>query len=106
MIQGTISEETSEMEEKNEQTRAAVTVDSPGHPVHLETSVAVMCGKIFIWGFSLWWSEVKMPRTEKALQPGHENQKHRLDLSAVSVWLSLFPMADLEKSARGGHKYF
>lgn len=34
-IQGTISEQTSEMEEKNEQTRAALTVDSPGHPVHL-----------------------------------------------------------------------
>lgn len=46
-----------------------------------------------------------MPETEKALRSGHEKQKHRLALSALSVWLSLFPMADLEKSARGGHEY-
>lgn len=32
--------------------------------------------------------------------------KHRLALSAFSLPLSLFPMADLEKSARGGHEYF
>lgn len=47
-----------------------------------------------------------MLETEKALQSGHEKQKHRPALSALSLPLSLFPMADWEKSARGGHEYF
>lgn len=44
-----------------------------------------------------------MPETEKALQSGHEKQKHRLALSAV--WLSLFPVGDWEKSPRVGQEY-